>query len=370
MMCRFLLCLISLIACAAGSSARAADFTDKLSHIEKTVSENQQQAKLLEQKTAEQGEALKTLRQQLVGATENFERKQAEQKLLQDKQDTLAADIVAKNKALGDGKRKLSALVTAMIEIVRQPPQALILQEGPTRDYIHRILYMRSMLPRATEMTESLGKDLVELHSMKEQLARQEKLTEAASANLKKQRQKLDQLVQMRQGILQKSEAQKAEIQKQLVALSSEANDLRQLLQKVSPQSSKPVPQMRAPSKLKWPVVGQQTKHFGDRDSDGVKSQGIAFAALSGAPVVAPAAGKVVFAGNFKGYGPIVILQHAGGYHSFMAGFGRIDADMGEEVEMGEPLGVMPLREGSKPELYFEWRHNSEPVDPIKAGGS
>jgi len=59
-----------------------------------------------------------------------------------------------------------------------------------------------------------------------------------------------------------------------------------------------------------------------------------------------------------------LILQHDGGYHSFLAGFGRIDADMGQDVEAGEPLGVLPVKEDTRPELYFEWRHNTEPVDP------
>jgi septal ring factor EnvC (AmiA/AmiB activator) len=74
--------------------------------------------------------------------------------------------------------------------------------------------------------------------------------------------------------------------------------------------------------------------------------------------------GKVVFAGPFRGYGQILILQHAGGYHSFLAGFGRIDAEMGQDVAKGEPLGVLPAKNGTKPELYFEWRRNNEAVDP------
>ena len=81
--------------------------------------------------------------------------------------------------------------------------------------------------------------------------------------------------------------------------------------------------------------------------------------------MVAPRAGRVVFVGPFRGYGQIMILQHANGYHSFLAGFGRIDAEMGQDVAAGEPLGVLPVKTGGRPELYFEWRHGEEPVDPI-----
>ena len=47
-----------------------------------------------------------------------------------------------------------------------------------------------------------------------------------------------------------------------------------------------------------------------------------------------------------------------------MAGFGRIDAEIGQEVEAGEPLGVLPVKGAARPELYFEWRRDNEPVDP------
>jgi septal ring factor EnvC (AmiA/AmiB activator) len=115
---------------------------------------------------------------------------------------------------------------------------------------------------------------------------------------------------------------------------------------------------------LRWPVSGAVRKNFGDRDADGVTSEGMTFIAPSGAPVVAPLAGKVVFAGPFRGYGQIMILQHDNGYHSFLSGFGRIDAETGQEVAAGEPLGVLPVKTGAKPELYFEWRRGGEPVDP------
>ena len=80
--------------------------------------------------------------------------------------------------------------------------------------------------------------------------------------------------------------------------------------------------------------------------------------------MVAPWDGSVVFTGPFKGYGQIVILQHRDGNHSFLAGLGRIDADKGQKVAKGEPLGILPKSAG-RPELYFEWRHNGEPVDPM-----
>ena len=136
-------------------------------------------------------------------------------------------------------------------------------------------------------------------------------------------------------------------------------------MEKVAPQQHAPT---NAPPHdtvaLKWPVSGTVKRHFGDKDADGVTSEGVTLAGPSGAPVVAPYAGRVVFAGPFRGYGLIIILQHGSFYHSFLSGFGRIDTEMGQDVAAGEPLGVLPLKPGSKPELYFEWRRGDQPIDP------
>jgi septal ring factor EnvC (AmiA/AmiB activator) len=173
-------------------------------------------------------------------------------------------------------------------------------------------------------------------------------------------------LIAMRQGLLQKTEAEKAAIAKELVSLTSEARDLRDLMARVAP-NRKSLAGPALPPSLTRPVAGTLIRGFGSRDADGVESQGLTFAGLPGGPVVAPAAGRVVFAGPFHGYGQILILQHKGGYHSFLAGFGRIDAEMGQEVEAGEPLGVMSAKGSTeRPELYFEWRRNGEPVDPME----
>jgi len=353
---------------AAPSLAQAENAKDKLHAVESTLSQRKAEAEALAQKAAEEHATLAALRQKLIAASDAVAQKQEEQKGLEDKQDQLADDIAEKSKALSGEQHKLGALLTALLELGRQPPESLLLQSGLTLDHIHRTIYVRAILPRVKEEAESLSHDLLTLNDLKTRMAQQERLTAAARDNLNEQRRNLDALMQTRQGLLQKTEAQKADIQRQLVALSSEAKDLRQLLEKVTPKQTRKNPtQQAARGSIKWPVAGQQLRHFGDKDADGVRSEGVAFATLSGAPVVAPAAGRVVFAGPFKGYGPIIILQHQGGFHSFLAGFGRIDAGMGDDVEAGEPLGVMPVKTGSKPELYFEWRQGSEPVDPARA---
>lgn len=359
-----IVCALVLLGSEEAASA-AAKAKDRLEQIENQIGQQQQQAAVLDQKAQETTENLTVLRQKLIQATESMQTKAEEDEQLQDRLDELAGDITAKKAALADERGKLAMLTSALIELSRQPPETFFLQTVLTIDHIHRSIILRAVIPRIREQAEIMARDLAALNDLKIQMARQQRLVVAAEQNMHLQQQELDQMIKMRQGFLQRTEAQKEAIAKQLVSLSNEAKDLRQLLDKITPKRglhSKPLAPLNAV--LRQPVAGSLIRGYGARDADDVVSQGMTYASLPGSPVVAPASGRVVFAGPFRGYGQIVILQHAGGYHSFLSGFGRIDADMGQDVEAGEPLGVLPAKAGERPELYFELRYNNEPIDP------
>ena len=80
------------------------------------------------------------------------------------------------------------------------------------------------------------------------------------------------------------------------------------------------------------------------------------------AQVVAPFDGAVVFAGPFKGYGNMIIIEHGKGYLSFLSGFKDMDCEIGQMLLAGEPVGQMPDKGESK--LYMEIRKDSHPVNP------
>ena len=116
------------------------------------------------------------------------------------------------------------------------------------------------------------------------------------------------------------------------------------------------------------PTNADVLSHFGDRDQQGMVVNGLVLSVFPGAPIVAPLDGEVRFAGIFQGYGEILILEHAGGYHSLITGVGRIDAHIGQRVLVGEPVGVthMPQNGDSGPvTMYFELRHMGRPVNPL-----
>jgi len=120
------------------------------------------------------------------------------------------------------------------------------------------------------------------------------------------------------------------------------------------------------------PVAGRLAAGFGK--GEGVFSRGWLYAAPTGAEVFAPYDGRVAYAGPFRGYGMVALIDHGGGYHSLLTGLGRVDVAAGDLVLQGEPLGALPdgraggigagASEQGGAKLYVELRKDGEPVDP------
>ena len=117
-------------------------------------------------------------------------------------------------------------------------------------------------------------------------------------------------------------------------------------------------------SGLPWilPVSGRLVSGFGERAQAGL-TNGIALAVRAGAQVVSPADGRVAFAGPYRGYGSIVIVEHEGGWTTLVTNLGSIAATVGEEVLQGSPIGTAGA---GRPILSVELRRDGAPVNPLE----
>jgi septal ring factor EnvC (AmiA/AmiB activator) len=116
---------------------------------------------------------------------------------------------------------------------------------------------------------------------------------------------------------------------------------------------------------LVMPARGRVITRYGqDQGAEGV-SRGITIAVRKGAQVVAPYDGRVVYAGPFRRYGLILIIEHEGRYHSLLAGLDRIDTIVGQWLLAGEPVGVLGSPRNGNPELYLELRRTGQPINPL-----
>ncbi len=110
------------------------------------------------------------------------------------------------------------------------------------------------------------------------------------------------------------------------------------------------------------PVVGL-VRAGGVDGVGGANAPGLTYATSPGSPVVAPADGKILFAGSFAKVGHVLILEIAPGYHAVLAGLDRLDVRTGDDVLLGEPVGAMPKFDHESI-LYFELRQNGRGMNP------
>jgi septal ring factor EnvC (AmiA/AmiB activator) len=134
------------------------------------------------------------------------------------------------------------------------------------------------------------------------------------------------------------------------------------------------LPFAEAKGLLSLPVTGVALRRFGEEDGNGGAEKGLTLATQPAATVTAPCDGWVVYAGPFRSYGQLLIINAGGGYHVVLSGMDRINVALGQFVLTGEPVGAMGSGETrvastapsavAQPTLYVEFRKDGISIDP------
>jgi septal ring factor EnvC (AmiA/AmiB activator) len=301
-----------------------------------------------------------------------------------------------------DGRRAVIGEVLAALQrIGRRPPPALIASPEDALQAVRTAMLLGAVLPEMRQQVEALGNDLAELSSVRKLIAAERVRLNAETASLGGESARMAALIEQRQK--QQAESEKAlEAERSRAGgLARQVDNLKDLIVKLEQgldptirdareaarSDSRPaLSAFRDPGRLvpaaafaslrgqvPIPVNGVKLKQFGASDGSGGQEKGISIATRAGAQVTAPADGWVVYAGPFRSYGQLLILNVGGGYHVLLAGMDRISVDLGQFVLTGEPVAIMGssshiaaiLATGSsQPVLYIEFRKDGIPVDP------
>jgi septal ring factor EnvC (AmiA/AmiB activator) len=133
------------------------------------------------------------------------------------------------------------------------------------------------------------------------------------------------------------------------------------------------IPFHLAKTRLPMPAQGRRVLSFGEKTQYGGQSKGLVLETRTGAQITSPCDGWIVYAGEFRSYGQLLIINAGGGYHVLLAGLSQIDVQPGQFVLAAEPIGTMSGSPGqnaaaktqtSAPVLYVEFRKEGRPVDP------
>jgi septal ring factor EnvC (AmiA/AmiB activator) len=111
-------------------------------------------------------------------------------------------------------------------------------------------------------------------------------------------------------------------------------------------------------------MAGRVVTGLGELSPTGVRARGITLAVGSRTPVVAPAAGRIVYAGVFRAYGRVVIIDHGKGWTTSITGLGAVAVRVGDQVAQGRRIGRAPVADA--PQVTVELRRRGEPMDLMR----
>ena len=115
---------------------------------------------------------------------------------------------------------------------------------------------------------------------------------------------------------------------------------------------------------ITFPVQGNIVSRFGESKKPFPSKDGLIFEFDNEPYIVSPISGIVIFAGQFRSYGNLIIIKNRNEYQTILSGMDEIIAVSGNKVFKGEPVAKNYFIENNKKRLYFELRYKGKPIDP------
>lgn len=282
--------------------------------------------------------------------------------------------------------------LTAALELLaRRPPVFGLLRPGSLRDTVYLRAVLTTMAPAVEQRTAGLRSAIDKARVLRQQQARTIENLRAGALVLAERQKRLSELLAQQKLASAQAQGNAVRETDRALALAEQTRDLGGLMARLDSENALrdelaalPGPVLRpanpgavvtspasglstdvriAAAPIDWvlPVVGRLAAGFGTRGDTGA-SRGIALLPQPGAVIVAPARGRLAFAGPYRGYGRILIIEHDGGWATLITGLARIDREVGDTLLQGAPIGYA---ESQRPLVGVELRKNGVPVNPL-----
>lgn len=302
--------------------------------------------------------------------------------------------------------------LSALQNLALKPTEALFVQPLTPVEIIRSAMLLREAVPYLQENAARIREDLEKIENQKNLVEKQVARIIRQKKILENEHEQMKALVQRKSKIRNAVEIKSVKAKKKVERLASQANDLRDLLNKLEKQRQEKLRRqeeerrrlaelkaaearraaeetkkleekqradlikfkpevinevgenfVKAKGHLLRPARGPVVTAYGEQMSKGVTSKGIIIKTRSQAQVISPYDGTVIFAGPFRGYGNLIIIEHGQGYLSLLAGLEEVDCELGQMLLAGEPVGQMP--ESGDTRLYVELRKDNHPINPL-----
>jgi murein hydrolase activator len=310
--------------------------------------------------------------------------------------------------SLDSRRSEIIEVLAALQRAGRRTPPALLVRPEDALQSLRTAMLLGSVVPELRARAQKLAGDLGELIALRKTIATERDRLAADRDKLKDDQTRLAALIDERQRQQSSIEKDMAAESARAITLSKQVDTLRGLIAKMeqdskaaakaaataslqgapptSPNGKPDLAALKNPSRsspaiafasakglFALPVNGTRIREFGGSDGAGGVERGISLATRVGAQVTTPCDGWVVYAGPFRSYGQLLILNAGGGYHVLIAGMERISVNIGQFVLTGEPVATMGTTSqvasivaanASQPVLYIEFRKDGTPIDP------
>ena len=350
-----------------------------------------QRAEVLEQQAAVAGAAADRTAQQAAAAAARIQETQAEVAARQADIRLIDRQREALRARLAQRQLPVVQLTAALQQISRRPMALALLRPGSLKASIHTRAMLDTMVPEVRRRTAALRSEIERGKALKTSAEAALAALKTEQTELGRRRQSLTSLETQQRLALRSASGNADREAERALALAEQARDLDALTADLgragalrSQLMQLPGPVMRpanpaaaqvfsgaeptasqsaaaAPSFL-LPVQGRLVAGVGAVVPGAPASRGIALAAGGGAQAIAPAAGRVAFAGAYRGYGVIVIIDHGQGWTSLVTGLAQLDARVGDELVAGSPIGVAGP---GRPVVSLELRRDGQAVNPL-----
>jgi murein hydrolase activator len=335
------------------------------------------------------------LRQDCIAAAAAVQQREPAIAVLEHDTELLGRDAAGRQRGLNESRVEQARLLGEIERFARHPPERFALAMETPIDRIRSELLLDAIVPALRTEARALSAEIERIAALRSEIAAKEGELAAANDALGQDRERLRQLTARRLELGRRLVPPDAGVAARIARLGHDAKDPADLIKRADAESDRRdkellararaalpkakasalTPEVADPTRphevrafdpphsaLVMPVSGTITQPFGAADAPGTTGQGLGLAASPGGAIVAPFDGRVVYAGKFGNLGLVLIIRHAGLYHTLLAGLGRVDIGVDDWVVAGEPVGVMPDASGAA--LDFELRRDGRPVDP------
>jgi murein hydrolase activator len=309
--------------------------------------------------------------------------------------------------SLDSRRSEIVEVLAALQRAGRRTPPALLVRPEDALKSLRTAMLLGSVVPELHARAVKLADDLGELVTLRKNIATERDQLAVDRDKLKNDQTRLAALVDERQRQQSSAEKDMAAEGARAISLSKQVDSLQGLIAKMeqdlksaakaaataslqgtpaAPNGKPNLGALKDPARMSpaiafasakglfaFPVNGAKIREFGGSDGAGGVEKGISLATRAGAQVTTPCDGWVVYAGPFRSYGQLLILNAGGGYHVLIAGMERISVNIGQFVLTGEPVATMGTKSqvasilaanASQPVLYVEFRKDGTPIDP------